>query len=114
MYGVYNNVPADEADAEYRAHVPDSGRVMSQIGFAPFDGSKAATVDYARLACPALVLVGHEDRITPPAVSRATARRLPGPVTYRELDGFGHWIVGAQASPQTSAAMLDFIAAHGV
>lgn len=114
LYGVYNNVPADEADAEFRAHVPDSGLILSQIAFAPFDGSKAATVDYIRLTCPALVMVGQADRITPPATSRATARRLAGPVTYRELDGFGHWIVGQQGSPVLAGAILDFVATHSL
>jgi pimeloyl-ACP methyl ester carboxylesterase len=114
MYGVYNNVPADEADAEFRAHVPDSGRVMAQIAFAGFDGGKAATVDYAALTCPSLVLVGDQDRITPASVSRATARRLTGAVTYKEMHGFGHWIVGAQGGPQVASTMLDFFSQHGL
>ncbi len=114
LYGVYTNVPEAEAETEYRAHVPDSGRVMAQIAFAAFDSGKAATVDYAALTCPALVLVGNQDRITPPSVSRAAARRLAGPVTYRELDSFGHWVVGVDGSPKVAAAILDFAAAAGV
>jgi pimeloyl-ACP methyl ester carboxylesterase len=113
MYGVYNNVPAAEAEAEFAAHVADSGRALAQIAFAAFDGAKAATVDYAQLTCPSLVMVGTEDRITPSAISRATARRLAGPVTYKELDGFGHWIVGAQASPIVAQQIKDFLAVPG-
>lgn len=112
MYGVYNNVPTEEAEAEFRAHVPDSGRVLAQIALASFDGGKAATVDYAQLSCPALVLVGDADRITPKDISRATARRLSGPVTYKELAGFGHWVVGAQAAPIVADAMLEFLRTH--
>jgi pimeloyl-ACP methyl ester carboxylesterase len=111
MYGIYNNVPLAEAEAEFSAHVADSGRVLAQMAFAPFDGGKSATVEYANLSCPSLVLVGSEDRITPPSVSRAAARRITGPVTYHELEGFGHWIIGDQSSPVVARETLDFIAA---
>jgi pimeloyl-ACP methyl ester carboxylesterase len=114
MYGVYNMVPVEEADAEYGAHVPDSGRVLAQIAFSAFDGGKAATVDYTALTSPALVLVGDQDRITPPSVSRAAARRMPGAVTYKEMHGFGHWVIGAQAGPQVASHMLDFFKQHGL
>jgi pimeloyl-ACP methyl ester carboxylesterase len=114
MYGVYNTIPADEADAEYRAHVPDSGRVMAQIAFSAFDGGKAASVDYASLTCPALVIVGDQDRITPASVSRATARRLPGAVSYREMHGFGHWVVGVDSGPKVAAAITEFLQQHNL
>jgi pimeloyl-ACP methyl ester carboxylesterase len=114
MYGVYNTVPEEEADVEFRAHVPDSGRVLAQIAFSAFDGGKAATVDYTALTCPALVLVGDQDRITPPSVSRAAARRLTGGVTYKEMHGFGHWIIGAQGGPQVASHMLDFFRQHSL
>ncbi len=114
LYGVFNTAPADEAAAEVKALVPDSGRVLAQIAFAAMDKAKAATVDYARLTCPALVVIGAEDRITPPGISRATARRITGPVTYKEMPGYGHWIIGRDGGPQVSAMVVEFLKAHGV
>jgi pimeloyl-ACP methyl ester carboxylesterase len=51
-----------------------------------------AKVNYARLAMPALVIVGDQDRVTPAAQSRKTARALTGPVDYHEIAGAGHWL----------------------
>jgi pimeloyl-ACP methyl ester carboxylesterase len=114
LYGIYNNVPADEAAFSISQLQPDSGRVLAQIGFSAFDSSKAAVVDYVRLTCPTLVLCGEDDRITPCDISRATARRMTGPVAYKELDGFGHWIVGVEGSPIIGTTIKEFLAAHGV
>jgi pimeloyl-ACP methyl ester carboxylesterase len=54
--------------------------------------TRATTVDYSRLDKPALVIVGSEDRITLPGISRATARKLKGPIDYHEIAGAGHWL----------------------
>ncbi len=89
---VFNNVPAEIAEAEADALVWDSGRVLADLGFPWAVRNGAATVDYARLAMPALVVVGDEDMITPPPIARATARRLTGAVDFHELPGIGHWL----------------------
>jgi pimeloyl-ACP methyl ester carboxylesterase len=91
-WSIYNNVPADIADAEIDALVWDSGRVMADLGFPWATRNGSAKVDYGRLAMPALVVVGAEDRITPPVIARATARNLAGIVDYHELPGTGHWL----------------------
>jgi pimeloyl-ACP methyl ester carboxylesterase len=91
-WGIFNNVPADVASAEIGSLVWDSGRVLFQISMPWADKSRATRVDYGRLDMPALVVVGDEDRITPVAIARATARQLAGPVDYREIKGAGHWL----------------------
>ena len=91
-WGIFNNVPEDEVKKQLDALVWDSGRVLFQLSMPFADRTKGARVDYDRLSMPALVLVGEEDRITPVAIARATARALPGEVDYRELPGVGHWL----------------------
>lgn len=91
-WGVYNGVPAAIAEAEIDRLVWDSGRVLYEL-VTPFLAKHAAAhVDHARLVCPALVITGEADRITPSGIARATARKLPGPVDYHALPGVGHWL----------------------
>ena len=91
-WGIYNNVPAEIATAEIAALVPDSGRVLAEMLLPSLSKTGATKVDYACLTKPALVIVGTEDRITLPAISRATARKLTGTVDYHELAGASHWL----------------------
>jgi pimeloyl-ACP methyl ester carboxylesterase len=114
LYGVYNNVSAEEAAQGIAQLVPDSGRVLAQIAFSAFDNSKVSVVDYTKITCPTLVMCGDEDRITPSDISRATARRMAGPVAYKEMDGFGHWTVGSAGTPIVSSTVRDFLGAHGI
>lgn len=90
-WGIYNHVPPDITAELIDGHVWDSGRVLAQLAL-PFGASSPARVEHARIACPALIVVGEDDRITPAAIARATARRLPGPVDYHELPHVGHWL----------------------
>ncbi len=92
MWGIYNGVPDDIARAEYAAHVWDSGRVLAEMTLPSVSATGATKVDYRRLDKPALVIVGTEDRITVPGISRATARKLTGTVDYHEIAGSGHWL----------------------
>lgn len=91
-WSIFNGVPDAVADAEIEALVWDSGRVFADLGFPWAVRNGAAHVDYARLAMPALVVVGSDDRITPAVIARQTARQLSGPVDYHELPGVGHWL----------------------
>lgn len=91
-YGIYNNVPADIVDAEIRALVWDSGRALFELSLPGLAKAEVAKVNYARLAMPALVIVGDQDRVTPAAQSRQTARALMGHVDYHEIAGAGHWL----------------------
>ncbi len=114
LYGVYNHVSAAEAADSIAQLVPDSGRVLAQIAFSAFDKARAAEVDYSQITCPTLVLCGEHDRITPPAISRATARRIAGPVAYQEVDDIGHWLVGIDATPTVARTIAAFLGAHGI
>lgn len=90
FYGVFNNMPAAEAELEYANAIHESGKAFAEVAFGFFSGR--SRVEYEHIRCPSLIVVGTEDRITPASFARATARRLPGPVQYREIDGAGHWL----------------------
>ena len=110
-FGIYNGVPAEIADAEIKALVWDSGRVLFELSL-PFLARTAATrVNYARLAMPALVIVGCADRITPVAVSRGTARALTGEVDYHEIAGMGHWQFHEPVVARVGGLIEDWLAA---
>lgn len=91
-WGIFNNVPAEDTSEALGDLVYDSGRVLLQMSMPFADKQRSTEVDYDRLDMPALVLVGEEDRITPVATARRTARRLSGETDYVELPGVGHWL----------------------
>lgn len=91
-FGVFNGVPEDDARDAMARLTWDSGRVLAQISFPWADARRDTRIDHDRLAMPALVVTGTDDRIVPAAVSRSTARRLRGAVDYHELPGVGHWL----------------------
>jgi pimeloyl-ACP methyl ester carboxylesterase len=106
MWGIYNGVPADIAEAEFAGLVWDSGRVMAEMTLANVSTTGATKVEYAKLDKPALVIVGTADRTTVPGISRATARKLAGTVDYHELPGVGHWLFWGE----TEVRVGDWIA----
>ena len=91
-FGVYNGVPAEVADAEIKALVWDSGRVLFELSLPGVAKAPAATIDFSRLTMPVLVVVGADDQITTAAVGRATARAIGSNVDYHELPDTGHWL----------------------
>lgn len=91
-WGIFNNVPPTDTAEALSELVWDSGRVLLQMSMPFADKQRSTEVDYDRLDMPALVMIGDEDRITPVATARRTARRLTGEVDYVELPGVGHWL----------------------
>lgn len=111
-WGIFNNVPPAIAEAEIDALVWDSGRVLAELSAPWAVRSGSAKVDYARLAMPALVMVGTEDRITPAGIARATARAWAGPVDYYELPGAGHWLFHTPVVERVGDLMGGWLAAR--
>lgn len=70
-------------------------------------GNHDALDDLGRIGAPTLVLVGAEDRATPPAYSRAIAERIPG-ARYAELPGAGH-LSNIEAAAEVNARIRDFL-----
>lgn len=64
--------------------------------------------DLARVTCPAMVLCGADDPVTPPAFSEVIATSLPPSVDLHIFDGCGHGVVADQPDAGFGA-MRDFI-----
>lgn len=111
-WGIYNEVPADITEAEIAALVWDSGRVLFEMGLPWLAKTDATRVDYGRLKCPALIVVGALDRITVPPIARATARQLQGPIDYHELPGAGHWLWHGAIGDRVATLAIDWLAAQ--
>lgn len=107
-WGIFNNVPDAVAANEIDALVWDSGRVLAEIAL-PWGFGNVTRVDYARLDRPTLVVVGAEDRITPPAGARAAARQLSGRLDYQELPGVGHWLFWGEVESRVGGMIGDWL-----
>ena len=76
----------------------------------------AGTVNYARrfelenIAAPTHVVVGGEDTLTPPALSREMARRIPG-ARLTIIEGAGH-LSNIEQPEAFNRAVLDFLFEH--
>ena len=93
-YAILNALPEPEQRAIWRRFVPESGRVISEIGFWPLDPRRAAVVDVSRVRCPLLVVAGGRDRITPAAIVRKVAARYGATASCHVFPQQAHWIAG--------------------
>ena len=110
-WGIYPDVPAEIAEAEIAALVWDSGRVLFEMALPFLAKAPAFTVDQAALTMPALVVAGADDRTTPAAIARATARRLAA-VDYHELSRAGHWLWWGDVEDRVAAITERWLADH--
>jgi pimeloyl-ACP methyl ester carboxylesterase len=111
--GVYNGVPEAELRPALADLTWDSGPVLAQIAAPWLDADKGSRVDYSRLAVPALVITGLDDRTVPPAASRKTARLLSAggaQVDYEEWPHVGHWLFHDAVRPRVAASIARFMA----
>ncbi|MCW5772150.1 MAG: alpha/beta fold hydrolase [Rhodospirillaceae bacterium] len=63
--------------------------------------------DPSRIAAPTIVIVGGDDRLTPPASSRSLAAMIPG-ARYHEIAGAGH-LSNIDRPHEFNATLLDFL-----
>jgi non-heme chloroperoxidase len=87
-----NRLPAAEQKGVFDKFGPESGLAFFQMFFWMFDRTGATAVDTAAVKCPALCLVGADDKIVSPATARATASAYPD-ATFWELRDHGHMLM---------------------
>lgn len=87
------------------ADVPEAGYL------AAWDAMCAADIfaDLDAIRCPAFVMTGSEDPVSPEATSRAIAARIPGAM-FEVVPGLGHY--GSLEAPDTVRRMLRAIPAR--
>ncbi|MFC2968791.1 alpha/beta hydrolase [Acidimangrovimonas pyrenivorans] len=96
-----NRLPEAE-HAEVRAQMsPQSGRVALQMGLA------GIPVDAARVTAPMLVIGAGQDRMTPPRVTRAIARRYGA--DYKEYPDNAHFMLREPGWETIAGDVMDWI-----
>jgi pimeloyl-ACP methyl ester carboxylesterase len=107
--GLFNLVPPERRAGLAEALVAESGRALMEIGFAAFDRGRAARIDYDRIRCPVLIVVGGQDRIVRPASCRRLLARLGAGADYLELADHAHWLMGEPGWEAVADACEEWI-----
>lgn len=89
-----DKLPAALQRDTLRRMVPESGRALQEAILWWLDWRAASRVSFHRVQCPLLVLTGSDDRVTPPATSRAITQQYRGRAVFRELPGMSHFLFG--------------------
>jgi len=87
--------------------VCESGRAYCELVFPFLDRGKAATVDFAAVATPVLVIRGEYDRVVPPQIAPKTAARYQRG-TYVQVSGSDHLVFSGEALPVTMGLIDDW------
>jgi pimeloyl-ACP methyl ester carboxylesterase len=109
-YSTLGALPAEMKKEASKKLVYESGRVVFEIGFWPLDSAKASKVDESKVTCPALIIAGAEDKITPASVVRKIANKYKAIAVYREFEQHGHAVLaepGWQDIAAYTSAWLD-------
>lgn len=93
-YSSLNLLDSEAQRDLYSKYVPESGRVIFEIGCWPLYRGPATTVDESRVTCPMLIVAGAKDRITPASAVRKIARKYQAVATYQEFEHHAHWLLG--------------------
>jgi alpha-beta hydrolase superfamily lysophospholipase len=93
VYAIMHLLAPDVQRTEYSKSVYESGRAAAEIGFWLLDPNQATKVDESAVTCPVLIIAGSQDRITPAAVVRNTAKRYKAVSTFKEYADHAHSII---------------------
>lgn len=95
----------------FRELVPESGKVYAQMAFPFWDKSRAAYVDFSKIACPVLVITGSEDKMTVSAIARKTAKNYEDSVLV-SLTGADHMYESGKFQAKTLGVISNWLADH--
>jgi len=105
---VFNGVAPDKHRALYAGLVPESGRVVFELGFWFFDPQRASRVDPAAVTCPVYVVSAGQDRLTPPSVVRRVAGLYPQ-AALRHYPQRGHWVLDDADTDEMAADVANWL-----
>lgn len=94
VYAPMQMLTPDQQKELYTRLVPESGRVISEIGLWFLDPKRASRVDETKVNCPVLITAGSKDRMTPAPVAKKIFKKYRPVATYKEFDNHGHWLIG--------------------
>jgi pimeloyl-ACP methyl ester carboxylesterase len=108
-YSSLHLLTPQEQKRVYKRFSYESGRAAWEIGFWIFDGKKATFVDAEKVTCPVLIIVGTEDRLTPPSVTRKIKDKYTKNSTYIEFNNHAHWIIGEEGWEKVAEVIYDWL-----
>ncbi len=88
---LFNNLAPARQRELFDSLVPESGRVLLEMGFPQLDRTKAGAHDYAAVQVPVLILQGTKDGVVPLRGSRKLQVKY-AKATLHQYPGAGHWI----------------------
>jgi len=107
VYSMLALLPPDEQKKSYERFVYESGRAASEIGFPNFDPNRASAVDEKKVTCPALVIGGSQDKITPASVVHKVADKYHA--AYKEFPNHAHWVVAEPGWQEVAEFAADWL-----
>ena len=93
-YLLFNKVSPAEKHSLLNTLVPESGRILFELGLGKLNVSKNNRIDKTLINCPVLFYASVEDNIIPISVSRKTAKWYSKRADYLEWQVNGHWLIG--------------------
>lgn len=96
----------------FAGFVPESGLATFEIMHWGWDAKRASHVDANAARCPMLCLAGQHDRINPPSTMRRIAARYGSRMTFEELPGHSHWLIGEPGWEKIAARAIAWIGAE--
>lgn len=113
VYSMLHRLPEAQQVAAYDRFVPESGRVLFEIGYWPLDRARASRVDSTRVACPVLVVAGNADRIVPATVVWRVARKYRSVASFMGFVNHGHWLLAEPGWDEVAEHVANWLSRHG-
>jgi len=96
-----NRLPRAEQEMVYRKMVPAPGKQGLQVALT------GIPVNADRVRSPMLIIAGSDDRLTPPYVTQAIARKYTA--EYREYPGHAHFIIREPNWEQVASYICEWL-----
>ena len=93
VYSSLYLLPPDEQKKVFEKFTYESPKAAWEISFWYFDRQKVTYVDESKVTCPVLTIVGAQDRLTPPAITRKINDKYKDVSSYREFERHSHFII---------------------
>ncbi len=107
-----DRLPTAERKRIFAQFVPESGQATFEIMHWGWDAKRASNVDPAAVTCPIWCVTGQHDKINPPTTVQRIAARYGKHVTFHEIPGHSHWLLGEPGWEDIAAVALKWIKSH--
>ena len=114
-YALFNLMPKNEHLLTFRTLVPESSRVIEQVGLWFLDSKKFSKVNGQNIKCDILVIGAKQDRMTPISVTRKVHHELREKVVpffrvdYKEFSNHAHWVLAEPNWEEVINYALDWL-----